>query len=470
MDTKILTSVGIDIGTSTTQLVFSALKLVNRAGPTQVPRFEFSERKILYKSPVVFTPIDKNAVVDQKALLELINSWFDEAGLKFSDIETGAIIITGESLKAKNARETVNDLSFALGDFIVATAGPHLESAIAGQGSGCGAWSKQTGKTALNIDIGGGTANYATFVAGRLTETACLNLGGRLIQFDNNGHISFISQPAKKVIEHIYGRSYDNLNSKQLEETIYKMAETIWDVALGQQSPLADKLLQTNPLSVHRFDKIFISGGVGRCCFERPNNLLKYNDTGPLLAKYLMEIAQAKQLNIKKPAVTVQATVIGAGTWSLSLSGSTVWVDSKELPLKNIPILIPIINWLDETQSLKKAIEKAAKHFDIDLRQEIYGIKLPEGFPLKYTMIQKITSQLIQLWNSYPSAHPAIVVMSENAGKVIGMEAAPQVKGRSLIILDELNVKEGDYIDLGRPLFSSGLLPVTIKSLAFPNS
>ncbi len=471
MDTKILTSVGIDIGTSTTQLVFSALKLVNRAGPAQIPRFEFTERKILYKSPVVFTPIDKDAAVDQKALSLLIKSWFSEAGLTFSDIETGAIIITGESLKAKNARETVSDLSIELGDFIVATAGPHLESAIAGQGSGCGAWSKQTGKAALNIDVGGGTANYAAFVAGKLTQTACLNLGGRLIQFNDTGHISAIRKPAQKVIEYLYDeKSYHNLNNQQLEKTVYKMAETIWDVALGHANPLAHMLLQTNPLIAHHYDMIFISGGVGRCCFNMPNDLLIYNDTGPLLAKYLIEIAQKRKLNIQKPDVTVQATVIGAGAWSLSLSGSTVWVDSTDLPIKNIPVLIPVMDWLDEKQSLKEAIEKAAQYFDIDLTQDIYAIKLPEGFPLKYQMIQKIVLELTQIWNTYPNPNPAIVVMSEDAGKVIGMEAAPKVHARSLIILDELNVREGDYIDLGRPLFSSGLLPVTIKSLAFPTT
>ena len=112
--------------------------------------------------------------MDTQALAALINGWYAEAGMDKTAVTTGAVIITGESLKTPNARAAVMDLADSLGDFVVATAGPHLESVIAGRGSGAAGMSLQAGRTVLNIDIGGGTSNYAVFRMGNVLDTACL--------------------------------------------------------------------------------------------------------------------------------------------------------------------------------------------------------------------------------------------------------------------------------------------------------
>ena len=183
-NTSTITSVGIDIGTTTTQLVFSALTLRNVAGVTQVPRYAITDRAILYASPVVFTPKTPRPdqtdvpvpvtdaatedILDERALADLIRSWYAAAGLRPETVTTGAVIVTGESLKTPNARRTVLDVADALGDFVVATAGPNLESVIAGRGSGAAELSRRNSSTVLNIDIGGGTSNYAVFRHGNI--------------------------------------------------------------------------------------------------------------------------------------------------------------------------------------------------------------------------------------------------------------------------------------------------------------
>ncbi len=172
-------SVGIDIGTTTTQVIFSHLELVNRAAVSQVPRYEFIKREISWQSPVFFTPVDKQGGLKEAELKTLILEQYQAAGIAPESVDSGAIIITGESAKTRNARPAVMALSRSLGDFVVASAGPHLESVIAGHGAGAQTLSEQRLCRVLNIDIGGGTANYALFDAGKISGTACLNVGGR---------------------------------------------------------------------------------------------------------------------------------------------------------------------------------------------------------------------------------------------------------------------------------------------------
>ena len=54
-----LLSVGLDVGTTSTQLVVSRLQIENKAGSFAVPQMEIAKREILYKSPVHFTQIGR---------------------------------------------------------------------------------------------------------------------------------------------------------------------------------------------------------------------------------------------------------------------------------------------------------------------------------------------------------------------------------------------------------------------------
>ncbi len=190
MNTRQLLSVGIDIGTTTTQVIFSHLELVNRAAVSQVPRYEFIKREISWQSPVFFTPVDKQGGLKEAELKTLILEQYQAAGIAPESVDSGAIIITGESAKTRNARPAVMALSQSLGDFVVASAGPHLESVIAGHGAGAQTLSEQRLCRVLNIDIGGGTANYALFDAGKISGTACLNVGGRLLETDSQERVA----------------------------------------------------------------------------------------------------------------------------------------------------------------------------------------------------------------------------------------------------------------------------------------
>lgn len=473
MSTRRLFSVGIDVGTTTTQVIFSALEVTNRAPVNQVPRYEFSSREILFQSPVIFTPFTTDRKVDVAQLLRFIDAQYAAAKLTREQIESGAIIITGETSKTRNARATVMEVSNVLGDFVVATAGPHLESVISGRGSGAAEYSRANAARVLNIDIGGGTSNYAVFAGGRAIDTACLNVGGHLIETDEYGRVTRIHEPARLICTELFGSAQDpmRLSRTQIDQVAARMASLVVEVMRSTPSALAQALLMTLPLrEVYSLDAVFISGGVGSCLYhpETVSAPFVYRDIGPLLANALKPLLNRGAPVLAEPQQTVRATVIGAGAHTLSLSGSTIWVHAASLPIKNLPVAHPDV---PAVAGLGAAWEIAVRHLDLDPARDAYALALPGSIePLYRNVVATAAELVIFCRQSAPSnPHPLIVVCPQDLGKALGMELQPHMAARELAVIDEIQTREGDYLDIGLPIFNGNLLPITVKSLAFPS-
>lgn len=468
-------SIGIDLGTTTSQVIFSELEIVNTAGPTSVPHYEFSRRDILYVSPVIFTPFAADGNVDVRALDVFIREQYELAGLTVQDVESGAVIITGETSKVRNARDTVMSLAAGLGDFVVATAGPHLESVIAGRGSGAGAYSGKNAARVLNIDVGGGTSNYVVFEGGRVLDTACLNVGGHLLQTDAAGRVSTVHAPAAIILRELFGadRAASQLSVQDLQKVAERMAALIIEVMQNRPSKLAQQLLMTEALlEAYRFDAVFISGGVGEC-MVRPSaeSPYRYGDIGPLLAQALGRQLAEADFPVREPAQTLRATVIGAGAHTLTLSGSTVWNKYQGAPLRNVPVLHPRMRWREfRPGALSVAWQEAVKGYDLDAVGDVYALALPDDIPVTCQTVWQAALELQSFARTQPgSTHPLVAVTSQDIGKALGMELFRLVPGRELLIIDEVYTRAGDYLDIGKSYFNGGTIPITVKSLAFPH-
>ncbi|MBV8470477.1 MAG: ethanolamine ammonia-lyase reactivating factor EutA [Burkholderiaceae bacterium] len=476
MSARIIHSVGIDIGTTTTQVIFSRLALMNAAGPSEVPRYEITEREVIFLSPIVPTPVDFEGSIHGDELLAFIHAQYAAAGLSRAEVESGAIIITGETSKAANARETVLGMADLLGDFVVATAGPHLESVIAGHGSGAMEASRSGAMRVVNIDIGGGTSNFAVFRNGQLLDTACLNVGGHLVEFERDEQVRHLHKPARRVLEELRGARSTSAgpSRSEVQAIARRMAELLVEILEGRVSPLAQDLLMTPPLKeLAPFDAVYLSGGVGEC-FYRGCDLGDgggaFADIGPQLADAMRRNASLAGMPLREPRQTLRATVIGAGAHTVSLSGSTIWLRSDSLPLRNVPVLHCLEPQPASAQVLAQAWADSARVQDLEPARDRFALAVPGELPLSYKSVL-LCAEAVQRFvaaSGMPGQGPLIVIARQDFGKSLGLELAASLAEREIAVIDEVQVREYDYIDIGRGLFGGAVVPLTIKSLAFP--
>jgi len=287
-----LCSVGLDVGTTTTQLVVSKLEMENRSTGFGIPEMEITKRQILYESPIYFTPLQDKTCVDSEKLKQILEKEYKAAGICRESVDTGAVIITGETSRKENARRVLEALSEHAGDFVVATAGPELESILAAKGAGAVAYSERTGKTVLHMDIGGGTSNLAWIHQGEIVETGCLNVGGRLLKFDDFGKVTYISPALKELCKLKLG---DIITQFQVESVAEMLTEAL-EMAAGLRKPTElltrltteelgktveiPSLLKNQPLVLS------FSGGVADC-LETDHPWLAFGDMGPVLGKVI---------------------------------------------------------------------------------------------------------------------------------------------------------------------------------------
>ena len=321
-----LHSVGIDVGTSTTQLILSRLTVENRANAYAVPDFTIGDREILYRSPIHFTPLRSATELDAAGIRQIVAEEYRLAGIQPQRVSTGAIIITGETARKENARAVLDSLKEFAGEFVVATAGPDLESVLAAKGAGAERFSAQTGKTVLHMDIGGGTSNLALVETGRVTQTGCLNVGGRLIKVAE-GVVQYVSPVLKSLCSLTPGQRATEADLAPVVERLVQALEIAAGLRQGEIPP--DLLTNRSiPLPPGHITMSF-SGGVADLIRENNEEPFAYGDIGVLLGRAIRRSALC-QGDYVLGEETIRATVIGAGCHSTQLSGSTVFARLTE--------------------------------------------------------------------------------------------------------------------------------------------
>lgn len=465
-------SVGIDIGTSTTQLVFSKIIIENMASSFSIPRIVIVDKKIIYESDIYFTPLISQNEIDGAKIRQIIEEEYKKAGVKLSDVNTGAVIITGETARKENASEVLKKLSGLAGDFVVATAGPDLESIIAGKGAGAAALSKDKGCTVVNLDIGGGTTNLAVFKDGEVIDTACLDIGGRLIKLKQNT-IEYISPKIKELCK------FKNINLKEgmkadldtVNQVIGEMVNVL-EEALGikEQSEIYKKIITNKGLKLdYKIDCVTFSGGVADCIYKDDNNdLFKYGDVGILLGKAIKQSNIAKKLKLEIPRETIRATVVGAGSHTTEISGSTITFTKDLFPIKNVPILK--LSSRDEANDYKNtanAIKEKLKWFNVEEGMQYVAIALKGVKNPSFKQVESIAKVLLEGMNDILNeSFPIFIVVENDMAKALGQTMYRLLdRKKDVICIDSVNVENGDYIDVGRPLANGRVLPVVVKTL-----
>ena len=328
-----IVSVGIDIGTSTTQVIFSRITLDNTAGYFSAPRISIVAKEVFYRSEVCFTPLRTPQLIDGDAVREIVAREYRLAGLSPQEVETGAVIITGESARKENAAEVLRKLSDFAGEFVVSTAGPDLESIIAGKGSGAWQYSIENDCSVANLDVGGGTTNIVVFRSGETAAKSCYDIGGRLIRLDRDKVIQYISPAAQKVAQGIglSLRKGERADVDILRKITGRMASLLAEaVGLKPETPLLSAVRTPGsslPERTERISRLCFSGGVADCMENSRAGTadeFRFGDIGMLLGRSIREDAALSAVRRVPANETIRATVVGAGTYTTTLSGSTI--------------------------------------------------------------------------------------------------------------------------------------------------
>ena len=467
-----LLSVGIDVGSATSHLVFSRLILVkDEMSPTL--RFNIVKRDVVYEGEIIPTPLLEDKTIDVDALTTFFKGEYAKAGIDPVQIQTGAVIITGESAKKHNARQIAQALSEDAGKLVAATAGPNFESLLAAMGSGATARSREHGKTILSCDIGGGTSNLAISRNGEVLSTSCIAVGGRLLAMDPEIKIRQVADPAVKVMQDI-GLNYrlgDPIPKEDIGKIASRMAEVLIEVMTGPaKSPLAKQLMVTRDLDFSiPVDEVLFSGGVAEIIYARKG---RYNDVGSILAKRINALIPELKAPVVEPVNKIRATVIGAGAYSLSVSGSSGFMDDKLiLPIRNIPVLR--VDAELEKLSLEHVVSRvnmAFQRHDLIEGQEIVALYFRDPVRVNYPELMLFAKSMeTALPNSIAKGLPIVLIFQKDiacsVGNVIRRETGLKT---NLLSLDELSLNDGDWIDVSEPLVGRQVFPVTVKSLVFP--
>ena len=467
-----LNSVGIDIGTSTTQLVLSRLVLENRGNAFSVPRIVIAAREVLYRSPIHFTPLLSDTEIDAQGVRDIAAEEYRRAGVSREEVDTGAVIITGETARKDNARQVLESLSGFAGEFVVATAGPDLESILAARGAGIDQISREEGRAILHMDIGGGTSNLALYDRGELTSTGCLDVGGRLVRLDREGRVSYLAPKVRAWLAESGGSLTvgQKPGPGELDRLTDALAQALEEAAgLRPPSRLLELFTTHHTASLTRPpEAVSFSGGVADCIWQPPEDPMAYGDIGVLLGRRIAASPLFRGLGMVRGRETIRATVVGAGTHTTQLSGSTIFWRGVEFPIQNLPVLR--LSQEEEQagpEELARAIARKVAWFADHQGMAQVLLSLRGQRSPSFQRVGQVAQAVSRGLEGLKAAgyFPAVAVEQDMA-KTLGQALALREAG-PVLCLDGVAGESGDYVDVGAPVAGGAVVPVVVKTLVF---
>ncbi len=474
-----LTSVGIDIGSSTSHLIFSRLVL-RRQGIVLSSRFVVVSREILSESPVLLTPYVDKTTIDTQKLDGFIQEAYGRAQLTPKDIDTGALILTGEAAKKNNAEAVAALFSAQAGKFVCATAGHNLEAILAAYGSGAVRRTVNEGDdfTVMNVDVGGGTCKIAIVKKGQVIDTAALEVGARLVAMGQDGKINRLEDAGAKIAE-ASGISLELggvMNENEKEAMSRTLCTSLFEVLdRGKLSPLTQSLMLTPELGYKdNIDVITFSGGVSEYIYNIEKT--DFGDLGNQVGRHVRERVQpfTKQHSIKlqPPEVRIRATVIGASQYTVQVSGNTIYLsDNGLLPLRNVQVVTPNIRQMEPLSSaeVKDAVEQALRRYDILDGDRAAALSIHWELGPSYPLIRTLAEGVAQGMKVHiDKGQPLVLVFDADIAKLVGNIIEKELlPGAGVISIDGIDLTDFDFIDIGEELPDAKAVPVVIKSLIF---
>lgn len=468
-----LTSVGVDIGSSTSHLIFSRLELER-----QDNRYVTVSRIALFESEILLTPYLDETTINGEALGDFIEEQYRRAGLQRDDVDTGAIILTGVALVRKNARAIGDLFSQEAGKFVAVSAGDNLEATMAAYGSGAVALSREQHSTVLNVDIGGGTTKLVIAQDGIIHELAAMDVGARLVVCDTDGIVVRLEEAGRRVARAV---GFDlelghPAAPPQLQGMAVYMADQLFlAIRDGAPLPLSPELMRTSPLTQQgEIDAITFSGGVSEYIFERETE--RFDDLGTLLASEIRSRVMLWNIPVLETSAGIRATVIGASQYTVQVSGSTIYLSPLDIvPIRNVPVIAPHLLLGEEAidaNLVQDRVRAALTRFDLLDAESAVALAMHWEGSATYSRIDAFCSGVVAgLKENLERGNPLVLVFDGDIGGLLGIHVKDEMRlPIPVISIDGIDLREFDFVDIGALIPASGAVPVVIKSLVFPTA
>jgi ethanolamine utilization protein EutA len=470
-----LTTVGIDIGSSTSHFMFSRIHM-QRTSTALMSRFVVVEREMLWHSPVTLTPYRSHGAIDAARLSDFLDAGYAAAGIAKEAVDSGAIILTGEALKKHNARAIADLFSDDAGKFVCALAGHHLECVFGAHGSGAVRLSALEHATVLNVDIGGGTSKFTLMRDGAILASVAIAVGARLLVTELDGTIVRIEDPLVSVARELNVQLTlgEAVSAGVRERIVERMAALVAAIVhRAQPDALVQELLLTEwwPEAVRaaQIDAITFSGGVAEYVYGRETR--DFGDLGIPLAR-AVRAALGDDVAVQDPGQGIRATVIGAGQFSVQVSGNTIFIaNPDELPLRNVPVLVCGFSLDESIDPLQIASVVRDALVQADLEEGSSAVALAfrwRGVPTHARIHALALGFAAALPKTLAAGLPLALLIDGDVGRTCGQvlhfEAAPNA---NVIAIDAVAIQAFDYVDIGAMIEPADVVPVVIKSLLF---
>ena len=469
-----LTSVGVDIGSSTSHLVFSRLELERRN-----TRYVIVKRTVLRESEILLTPyVDEGAAIDADALGAFIERQYREAGLERDEIDTGALILTGVAVLRSNARAIGELFAADAGKFVAVSAGDGLEATMAAHGSGAVAESGRSGGVVMDIDVGGGTCKVAICRAGVVVEVTSIDVGARLLAFDGAGVVTRIEDAGRTHAKQAgiaveVGTKLTDDDRQAIASVMAARLEEV--VSLGGISDGTRALLRLPPLAYRgKIDTVIFSGGVSEFIYGRERE--GFGDLGPALAAEVKRRVAKLGAMVMVPAAGIRATVIGASQYTIQVSGSTIFISPLDaVPVRNVPVVTPELDLAAEVidpAAVSDGIVRGLRRLDLVGVASPVALGVHWGGSATFDRLDGFCRGVVRAMQAVVDAgHPLVLVSDGDIGGLVGLHLREELGLTSPVVsIDGIELREFDYVDVGALIPSSGAVPVVIKSLVFPGS
>jgi ethanolamine utilization protein EutA len=465
-------SVGVDIGSSTSHLVFSRIVLERLDS-----RYVVTQRETFYQSDILLTPYTAAEEIDAEALGAFIKQQYSDANVDPDEIDTGALILTGVAVRRRNARKIGELFAGQAGKLVAVSAGDNLETVMAAYGSGAVARSIRDNSVVMNVDIGGGTSKISVCAEGKVIALTAVDVGARLVCVGADGKINRIEEAGRRFaaslgIELKFGAALPPQIAQQLAA---HMADRLFEAMQGA-SPVegGTQLLRLDPLAYRgKIDEVTFSGGVAEFIYGRETN--SFGDLGPLLAAEIRTRVEAWVSRIETPDQGIRATVIGASQYTTQVSGSTIFISPLEaVPLRNVPVIAPSLPLEDviDVKAVSAAVATALRQLDLAHGNSPVAVFVPWKGSATFQRLDAFCRGVVEgLAPVLTRGHPLVLAGDGDVGGLLGIHLREEMRlPNPIVSIDGLELKEFDFIDIGAMMETSGAVPVVIKSLVFPTT